>query len=179
MIVLVSNHTTGAPFALSATLTRQLHQLDPDLPVHNLRTFEQINAQATSDRRFSVTLLALFAATAVLLAAIGLYGVVSYNVSQRTAEIGIRMALGATHTQIGGSVLLDGMTPAMIGLLIGFAASFAFTQVLKSMLFHVSTFDAITFALVPAILIATAALACLAPALRAASVDPTAALRAE
>ncbi len=172
-------HTIGAPLALSATLTRQLHQLDPDLPVHNLRTFDQINAQATSDRRFSVTLLALFASVAVLLAAVGLYGVVSYNVSQRTAEIGIRMALGAKRAQIGSTVVLDGMKPAVIGLLIGFAASFALTQVLKSMLFHVSTFDSVTFAVVPTILITTAALACLAPALRAASIDPTAALRTE
>ena len=172
-------HTAGAPLALSATITRQLHQLDPDLPVHNLRTFEQINQENTSDSRFNVTLLALFASAAVLLAAIGLYGVVSYNVSQRTAEIGIRMALGAKRAQIAGAVVLDGIKPALIGLAIGFAASFALTRVLKSMLFHVSTFDAITFAVVPAILIVTAALACLAPALRAASIDPTAALRTE
>jgi putative ABC transport system permease protein len=172
-------HTPGDPTALSGTIKAVLRRLDPDLPMHHLRTFAQINAQLTADRRFSASLLMLFATAALLLAAIGLYGVVSYNVSQRTAEIGIRMALGARRTEVSRIVLIDGMKPAAIGLVIGFAASFALTQVLKSMLFQVSTFDRITFAAVPIILALTVALACLAPALRAASIDPTTALRVE
>lgn len=172
-------HTTADPTALSSSIKRVLRRLDPDLPMQNLRTFAQITAEKTSDRRFSATLLFLFATAALLLAAIGLYGVVSYNVSQRTAEIGIRMALGAKRREVSRIVLVDGMKPAAAGLLIGFAASFALTQLLKSMLFQVSTFDAITFAAVPIILAATVVLACLAPAVRAASIDPTIALRTE
>lgn len=172
-------HTPGDPTALSATIKRVLSRLDPDLPIQHLRTFAQINAENTADRRFNATLLFLFAAAALVLAAIGLYGVVSYNVSQRTAEIGIRMALGAKRMEVSRIVLVDGMKPAAAGLLIGFAASFALMQLLKSMLFQVSTFDFATFAAVPAILAATVILACLAPALRAASIDPTTALRTE
>ena len=172
-------HTAGDPTALTASIKRVLRRLDPDLPMQNLRTFAQINAQRTADRRFNATLLFLFAAAALVLAAIGLYGVVSYNVSQRTAEIGIRMALGAKRMEVSRLVLVDGMKPAAGGLLLGFAASFALTQLLKSMLFQVSTFDLVTFAAVPAILAATVVLACLAPALRAASIDPTTALRTE
>lgn len=172
-------HTAGDPTTLSASIRRVLRHLDPDLPIQNLRTFAQINAQRTADRRFNATLLFLFAAAALVLAAIGLYGVVSYNVSQRTAEIGIRMALGAKRMEVSRIVLVDGMKPAGAGLLIGFAVSFAVTQLLKSMLFQVSTFDFVTFAAVPTMLAATVVLACLAPALRAASIDPTTALRTE
>ncbi|MBV9761435.1 MAG: ABC transporter permease [Acidobacteriaceae bacterium] len=172
-------HTEADPIALSASMKRVLRRLDPDLPMENFRTFAQINAQVTSDRRFSATLLFLFAAAALVLAAIGLYGVVSYNVSQRTAEIGIRMALGARRAEVSRIVLIDGMKPAAAGLLTGLAASFALMQLLKSMLFQVSAFDLVTFVAVPAILIATVVLACLAPALRAASIDPTIALRVE
>ncbi len=171
--------TAGDPAALSARIKPVLRRLDPGLPMQNLRTFAQINAQKTADSRFNATLLFLFAAAALVLAAIGLYGVVSYNVSQRTAEIGIRMALGAKRIEVGRIVLIDGMKPAIVGLLIGFVASFALTRLLKSMLFEVSTFDSLTFSAVPIILAATVVLACLAPALRAASIDPTTALRTE
>jgi predicted permease len=172
-------HTDGNPTALSAGIRRVLRRLDPALPMEKLRTFAQINEQVTADRRFNATLLFLFAAAALMLAAIGLYGVVSYNVSQRTAEIGIRMALGARRAEVGRIILVDGMKPAAAGLMIGLTASFALMQLLKSMLFQVSTFDLATFLAVPAILAATVVLACLAPALRAASIDPTTALRIE
>ncbi len=172
-------HTTGDPAALGAGIRRVVHRLDPELPVNNIRTFAQINSESTANRRFSANLLTLFAVAALVLATIGLYGVVSYNVSQRTAEIGIRMALGARRREVSRIVLIDGMKPAVIGLLVGLAASFALTQILKSMLFQVSIFDRITFSAVPVILAVAAALACLAPALRAASIDPVSALRTE
>ncbi|MBV9765993.1 MAG: ABC transporter permease [Acidobacteriaceae bacterium] len=172
-------HTGADPIAVSRNIKSVVRRLDPDLPVHNLRTFAQISTQSTADRRFSASLLVLFATAALVLAAIGLYGVVSYNVSQRTAEIGIRMALGANPKEVGRIVLIDGMKPAAIGIALGFLASSALTQLLKSMLFKVSTFDHMTFVAVPLILAGTVALACLAPALRAASIDPTVALRTE
>lgn len=172
-------HTAADPTALTESVRRSLRRLDPDLPLHNVRTFAQINKQRSADRRFSTTLVFLFAATALVLAAIGLYGVVSYNVSQRTAEIGIRMALGARRREVSRIVLIEGTKPAAVGLLIGLAASFALTQVLKSMLFQVSTFDWMTFATVPIVLAMTVVLACVAPAFRAASIDPTTALRTE
>jgi predicted permease len=171
--------TEGDTRALTRGIRRVVQNLDPDLPMHNIRTFAQINAESTADRRFSASLLVLFAIAALVLAATGLYGVVSYNVTQRTAEIGIRMALGAKRMEVSRIVLVDGLKPAALGLAIGFGASFALTQVLKSMLFQVSTFDRITFAAVPIILAMTVILACLAPAMRAASVDPTTALRTE
>lgn len=170
-------HTRGDAAALAGSIRRVVRNLDPDLPIQSFRTFAQISARTTADRRFSVTLLVLFAAAALVLAAIGLYGVVSYNVTQRTPEIGIRMALGAKRFEVSRVVLVDGMKPAAIGLIVGFAASLALMQLLKSMLFQVSTFDRMTFAAVPIVLAATVALACLAPALRAASIDPTIALR--
>lgn len=171
--------SVGDPIALRGRIRNTLTSLDRDLPMRDFRTFAQINAQTTADRRFSATLLVLFAAAALLLAAIGLYGVVSYNVSQRTAEIGIRMALGAKRMVVSRGVLIDGMKPAVIGLVIGLAASVVVTNLLKSMLFEVSAYDGVTFALVPMLLAMTVALACLAPALRAASIDPTIALRSE
>ncbi len=172
-------HTAGNPLALSASIQSVVHRLDPDLPIHRLRTFAQINTQATGDRRFSATLLVLFAAVALLLAAIGLYGVVSYAVTQRTPEIGIRMALGANRAEVSRLILRDGLKPAVIGLVAGLLAALAFSHILKSLLFGISGLDSATFITVPLILAATVALACLAPALRATRIDPTVALRSE
>jgi putative ABC transport system permease protein len=153
--------------------------LDPDLPITKVRTFAQINAQQTHDRRFSATLLVLFAGVALLLAAVGLYGVVSYAVTQRTSEIGIRMALGASRVAVSRLILLDGMKPAAIGLAVGIFASVALARVIQSLLVGISTLDAVTFFGVTLILAATVALACLVPAIRATRIDPTVALRTE
>ena len=170
-------HTVGDPVRLSSAIHAVVHRLDPDLPVHQLRTFAQINTEATADQRFSASLLVLFSAVALLLAAIGLYGVVSYAVTQRTPEIGIRMALGASRTEVSRIILLDGMKPAAIGLVAGMLASVAFSHILKSLLFGISTLDSITFLAVPLLLALTAAVACLVPAHRATRIDPTEALR--
>ncbi len=170
-------HTGGDPLALSKSIQTVVHRLDPDLPVHNIRTFAQINTEATSDRRFSASLLVLFATVALLLAAIGLYGVVSYSVTQRTAEIGIRMALGASRTEVSRIVILDGMKPAALGLVSGILVSLTISHLFKSLVFGISTVDGITFVAVPVILAVTVAFACLVPALRATRIDPTQALR--
>jgi putative ABC transport system permease protein len=132
-----------------------------------------------SDRRFSASLLILFASVALVLAAIGLYGVVSYTVTQRTAEIGIRMALGANRKEVSRLILLDGIKPAVLGLAAGLLASVALSQILKSLLFGISALDGITFLVVPVILATTVILACFAPALRATRIDPIVALRTE
>lgn len=172
-------HTSSDPLAFRTQIQSLIHRLDPDLPVHQLRTFAQINTQAAGDRRFTVSLLVLFAAVSLILAAIGLYGVVSYTVTQRTVEIGIRMALGASRKEVSRLILINGMQPALLGLAIGLLASVALSQVLKSLLFGIPALDGITFFVVPLILVATVVLACFAPALRATRIDPMVALRTE
>jgi predicted permease len=172
-------HSTSNPLSLASAIEAEVHRLDPDIPVHSVRTFDQINSRMTGDRRFSVTLLTLFAGIALLLAAVGLYGVVSYAVTQRTSEIGIRMALGAARTQVSRFVLFDGMKPALFGIAIGIVASFGLTHTIKSLLYGVTSSDPLTFVAVPLLLATVVALACLLPALRATRIDPTVALRSE
>jgi putative ABC transport system permease protein len=172
-------HTAGDPLALKRTIEMTVHRLDPELSIDKLRTFAQIDTQVTHDRRFSAVLLVLFAAVAVLLAATGLYGVVSYAVTQRTVEIGIRMALGANRKTVSRLILIDGIRPAAIGIAIGIVASMAISQILRSLLFGVSSLDGVTFVTVPLILAGTVAMACLAPAMRATRIDPIVALRSE
>jgi putative ABC transport system permease protein len=135
--------------------------------------------RSTADRRFTLSLFVGFAALAVLLAAIGLYGVVSYAVSQRTAEIGVRMALGATGADVSRLVVMQGLKPALAGVGIGMVAAFFAARLLRTLLFGVTPVDPLTFAIVPPALLAVAALACYVPALRAVRLDPTRALRAE
>jgi putative ABC transport system permease protein len=172
-------HSASDPLALVTRLRAQVHELDPNIPIHHVRTLEQINTAVTGDRRFSVTLLVLFAALAQLLAAIGLYGVVSYAVTQRTSEIGIRMALGASRRNVSRLILFDGLKPALAGIVAGLVASIAVSHILKSMLFGVSSIDPVTFAAVTLILSFVVAFACLIPALRATRIGPTVALRTE
>ena len=147
--------------------------------VYQVRTLEELIGRATMDRQFTMLLFVTFAALAVLLAAVGLYGVVSYGVSQRTAEIGIRMALGATRSDVSRLVVTQGLKPAVAGITIGVVAAAFAAQVLRTLLFGVSPVDPLTFSLVPPLLFAVAALACYLPAMRASNVDPTMALRAE
>ena len=140
---------------------------------------EDLLGRSTSDRRFSMLLVVAFAALAVLLAAVGLYGVVSYSVSQRTAEIGLRMALGATSSDVSRMILMQGLKPAIVGVTLGLVAAAFSTKVVRSLLFGVTPTDPLTFALVPPLLLALATLACYLPARRATPLDPTIALRAE
>jgi putative ABC transport system permease protein len=147
------------------------------VPVSNMRTMEQVISGSLSTRRFTLTLLGIFAAVALGLAVIGLYGVMAYVVTQRAHEIGIRMALGAQRADILWLVLRQGMRLTMVGLAVGLAGAFALTRVLRSHLYEIDTTDATTFASVSLLLLLVALLACLIPARRATKVDPMMALR--
>ncbi len=172
-------HTSGDPHSVAAAARREIHTLDRDLPVFEIRTMDEIIGRSARNREFSVMLLGLFAALALVLAAVGLYGVLSYVVSQRTGEIGIRMALGAQSSEVRRLILMQGMKPALAGILAGLVGAAFGTQLLRSLLFGVSPGDPLTFVAVPLVLLTVAAIACLIPALRATRIDPTMALRQE
>ena len=172
-------HTAVAPHYVIPAARNAIEQLNPDLAVYEIRTMEEIIGESASDRQFSMLLFGSFAGLAVLLAAVGLYGVLSYGVSQRIGEIGIRMALGASNSDVSQLVLRQGMTPAIAGVFIGVVVALFASQILRTLLFGISPFDPLTFVLVPPVLLAIAALACYVPAVRAARIDPTLALRTE
>ena len=157
----------------------ELDQLDKDLPIENVRMMTQLVESSVAQRKLSVRLLGGFASVALLLAAIGLYGVLAYTVTQRTREIGIRAALGAQRSDVIGLVLRQGMKLAGLGILIGLAGAFVLTNFIRSLLFGVAPTDPLTFAVIPVLLATVALLACWLPARRAANVDPMEALRYE
>jgi len=169
----------GDPTALIPSLRREITAVDAELPVYNIRTMEQVLAESVTQRRFSMLLLGLFAAVALLLAAIGLYGVMSYSVTQRTQEIGIRMALGANTRDVLKLVVGQGMLLALIGVMIGLGLAFGLTRFLTGLLFGVSPTDPLTFAVIALLLTVVALVACSLPARRAMKVDPMIALRYE
>ena len=156
-----------------------IHSLDRDLPLAKVTTLSEIVGSSLSQPRFSMLLLAAFAGLAVLLAAIGVYGIISYSVSRRTQEIGIRMALGAKRSSIFVMVVQQGLRLAVIGVAIGLTAALGATQLMKSFLYGVRAFDPATFAAVAFFLIAATLAACYLPARRATSIEPTRALRSE
>jgi len=157
----------------------ELDQLDKDLPLENVRTMTQLVESSVAQRKLSVRLLGGFAGVALFLAAIGLYGVLAYTVTQRTREIGIRTALGAQQANVIGLVLGQGMKLAGLGLLIGLSGALVLTRFIRSLLFGVAPTDLLTFAAIPVLLTAVALFACWLPARRAAKVDPMEALRCE
>ena len=165
--------------ALSLPVQKIVGGLDADLPVSNVMTLRQSIGKATVDSQFDSLLVVAFAAIALILAAAGLYGVLAYLVTQRTGEIGIRIALGARRVQVMRKVLLDGLNPALIGLVFGLAASAAVVRLIRSMLYETEPLDAAVFATVAAILLLVAAMACVVPAWRASRLDPIQALRTE
>ncbi|MCI0489447.1 MAG: ABC transporter permease [Blastocatellia bacterium] len=169
----------GDPLALASTLRDTVWSLDKDLPVANIQTMEQILSETTAQRRLNMLLMGLFAAVALILAAVGIYGVMSYSVTRRTREIGIRQALGATRRDVLRMIIKQGMIIAFAGVVIGLAASFALTRVMSSLLFEVSATDAFTFAVTSLALAGVALLASYIPAHRATRVDPMVALRYE
>ena len=171
--------TTSDPERLISIARAKVRELDRDVPISNVNTMEQLVAQSMAQRRFGMFLLGAFAMLALLLAAIGIYGVVSYSVTQRTQEIGVRMALGANAADVLKMVLRSGMSLALIGVALGIAGSFGLTRLMNRLLFEVTPTDVTTFALVSAVLIAVAFLACYLPARRAMKVDPLEALRYE
>ncbi len=156
-----------------------LAALDPDLALSDVRTMDQRIADATARPRISTVVLVSFAIVALLLAAIGIYGVISYGVAQRTRELGIRLALGAASGSVLGLVLRQGMVPVGAGIATGVVAAWAGTRLLRSLLFQTGATDAITFVAVALFLAGTALAACYLPARRAARSDPMAALRAD
>ena len=171
--------TTGNPQRLISIVRAKVRELDRDVPISNVNTMEQLVAQSVAQRRFGMFLVGIFAALALVLAVIGIYGVVSYSVAQRTNEIGVRMALGASATDVLKMVLKNGMTLALIGVGLGLAGAFAATRLMASLLFEVKPTDVATFAIVSVGLIFVALLACYLPARRAMKVDPLVALRYE
>jgi putative ABC transport system permease protein len=171
--------TTNDPRSLARILQQEVQSLDRDIPVYRVRTLEQYLGVAVAQPKFNALLLSLFAGLALLLTAIGLYGVMAYSVIQRAQEIGIRIALGARTGDVLRMVLRQGLKLTALGLLIGLAAAYALTRYMRSLLFGVEATDPLTFSGVALLLIAVALAACWIPARRATKVDPMIALRSE
>ncbi|HYJ88114.1 MAG TPA: ABC transporter permease [Pyrinomonadaceae bacterium] len=171
--------TSGDPLALSAAIRNEMRQLDPGLPVRNLRSMDELISRSIAPQRFNLSLLSLFSGLGLLLAAVGIYGVMAYSVSQRTHEIGLRMALGAQARDVLKLVVKQGLVLSLIGVVIGLIASVALTRLMKNLLFGVSATDPVTLISVAVLLTGVALLACYVPARRAMKVDPLVALRYE
>jgi len=169
--------TAGDPLRMASAVTAQVWAIDKDQPVHDVLAMDHVVDDSISQRRFNMLLLAIFAATALVMAAVGIYGVLAYAVSRRTQEIGIRMALGAQTRDVLRLIGREGFVLVLIGIGLGLAGALALTRLMSSLLFGVSPTDATTFAEVPALLAAVALAACYLPARRASRVDPTVALR--
>jgi putative ABC transport system permease protein len=169
----------GDPLILAPAIRKAVADIDRTQPIFGVMTLEQALADSIAPRRFNLILLGTFAASALLLALVGIYGVIAYAVAQRTHEIGVRMALGAQRRQVVRMVVRQGMAIALTGIALGIAAALAVTRVLTSMLYEVTPTDPVTFAGVAVFLAATALAACSGPALKAALVDPIVALRCE
>jgi predicted permease len=171
--------TASNPLLFSVPIQREIAELDPQLPVHDVMTMQHIIAESLGNASLSASLVLGFAVLSLILASVGLYGVLSYLTTQRTGEIGVRMALGAPRDQVLRLMLGDGLRPALYGLTLGLAASIATVRLIQSMLYGTRPLDPAIFAAVAAILLAVAALACLVPAWRASRIDPMRALRIE
>jgi putative ABC transport system permease protein len=177
--VYLAVRAAGDPHSLISAVRAAVRDIDPSLPVAQVRTMDEVLAGARSRPRFLTTLLGLFSATALLLAAVGLYGVISYSVTRRMTEFGIRMAMGAKSSDVLGLVLWQGAKLATIGVLAGAAGALALTRLISGLLFGVSAFDPITFCAMALLLGAVTIAACVIPARRATRVDPLIALRYE
>ncbi|HLH15986.1 MAG TPA: ABC transporter permease [Bryobacteraceae bacterium] len=172
-------HTRGEPHSVIAQVRAEVRRLNPDLAVDRVRTVRDLIGQSAADQQFHMLLFGSFAALSLLLAGIGLYGVLSFAVAQRRAEIGVRMALGAGRREVAGLILREGMRPVLAGVAAGLPAAALVCRLLRSLLYGTAVMDPATFALAPLLLMAVAALACYLPALRAARIDPAVTLRGE
>jgi len=171
--------TEGDPGSLAQAVKKEIWKVDSQLPVTKVETMDEVAASSFSARRFNMSLLSLFAALALVLAAIGIYGVMSYAVTQRTQEIGIRMALGASTLDVLSLIIRNGLLLVVVGTAIGLVGAFALTRLMATLLFGVTPTDALTMFVVSAVLVGVALLACFIPARRATKVDPLVALRYE
>jgi putative ABC transport system permease protein len=171
--------TRGEPYSFSSAIQRELRTASGGLPVARLRTMDEVIGQSTARSDFNMSLLTVFAVSALVLAAIGIYGLMAYTVQQRTQEIGIRLALGADAHRVRNMVLGQGMTVVLVGVAIGLASAFAVTRVIATLLFGVTTRDPVVFSVVPIVLAGVALIGVWLPARRAARVDPVVALRTE
>jgi putative ABC transport system permease protein len=175
----IAVRTFGDPLSMTNSIAGVVQSLDPDLPLANVRTMDQLLDESMGSDRFGAVLFAMFAAIALMLAAFGIYGVMSFAVAQRTHEIGLRMALGAGSVQVLGMILKEGMALGVIGVVVGLAGAWTVGRVMKSLLYGIGVIDYGAFSAVAAILMLTAFLACYVPARRATEVDPLTALRDE
>jgi putative ABC transport system permease protein len=171
--------TRGDPMALVPAVRAAITRLDPNLPLGDIRTFDDVLSRSVASQRMSSVVLVTFSGFALLLATLGIYGVLSYSVSRRTSEIGLRMALGATESGILRITVGQGLLPALLGITIGGVVAAWLSRYLKSLLFGIQPFDLSTYAAVSALLLVTAALACFIPGRRAMRTDPAIALRLE
>jgi putative ABC transport system permease protein len=171
--------TNGDPLALASAVRRAIWDVDPDQPVSSLRAMSEVLDSELNNRNLQLTLIGAFAVLALVLAAVGLYGVLSYTVSQNTSEIGLRMALGAEQRTVVGSVVRAALGTAALGIVLGLIAALILTENIASLLYEVSPTDPTTVVAVTGVLLAITAVAAFVPARRAARVDPAITLRAE
>ena len=169
----------GDPNQLIAAVRQQIKSIDPDQPIYSIRTMDDIRAESVAPERLNLTLLSLFAGMALVLAIVGIYGVMSYSVTQRTHEIGIRMAIGAQPRDVFRMIIRQGMILALIGVALGLLGAFILTRLMASMLFGVEPTDPATFAAIAVLLTGVALVACYVPGRRATKVDPVVSLRYE
>jgi putative ABC transport system permease protein len=175
----IAVRTSIPPMSVLSAIRDAVHHIDGEQPVENVQTMEQIVDRSISQQRFNMLLLGAFAVLALILAAVGIYGVLAYSVRRRVKEIGIRMAMGARAADVLRLIVIDGMKPAMVGLAIGLVLSLLLAQVMRKMVYGVSVFDPATILAVSALLAGVAMLACVIPALRATRVSPIVTLRDE
>ncbi|HET6862734.1 MAG TPA: FtsX-like permease family protein, partial [Pyrinomonadaceae bacterium] len=171
--------TDGDPVAIAPALQREIRSLDPNQPVSDVRTMDQVMSDTFSRARFNTLLLALFAGLATLLSAVGIFGVMNYSVALRTHEIGLRVAIGAQPRQVLLLILRQGLLLTVVGVAIGLVAAFALTRLLSGLLFGVAAADPSTFATISILLVTVSLVACYLPARRAMKIDPLMALRSE
>jgi predicted permease len=172
-------HTTGDPLALASSVEKEIQASDPDQPVYRVRTMTQVMAESVARRRLGATLLAVFAALAMLLSVLGIYGVIAFDVAQRTNEIGIRIALGAQRSSVMQLILSDGLRPVLMGILAGLVGGAICGRLIRTMLFDARPLDPLVLVGVALAMAAVACAACLFPAWRAARLSPMTALRYE
>jgi len=171
--------TSGDPGAVIAGVREQIKAIDPELPPFNIQTMNDVLYSSLARERFTTILLIIFAGVALVLAAIGVYGIISYGVTQRVQEVGVRMALGAQTRDVLKLIIGQGLKLVLIGTMVGAAAAFATTRFISDLLYQVSATDPLTFGATSLLIAGVAFLACYVPARRAASVDPIEAIRTE